>query len=220
MEIERCYKNNSSTTAIDVVNRLKTRGIMVSTTHIKRLRQKLGFKKTTTKYCHTIRDANKLARLDFCREMLEGGVGFSDCVFTDECTVQSYCRLVQDNAPPHKSRYTSEMLKNWGVDTLAWPAESPDLNPIELVWGNMKNSIRKQGIRTLDGLKVAIAQYWKTLTPEVCSKYIGGIRKRMERIIEQGGRNIVEELLFAMTPTPTSNKAQGSNPSRKIDMHF
>ncbi|KAK6035767.1 hypothetical protein COOONC_26728, partial [Cooperia oncophora] len=191
-EIERCYENNSSATSVDVVNRLKTRGIIVSTAHIKRLRRRLGFKKTTTKYCHTIRDTNKLARLDFCSEMLAAGVMFSDCVFTDECTVQRYCRLVQDNAPPHKSRYTSDKLRSWGVDTMAWPAESPDLNPIELVWGNMKICIRKQGVRSLNDLKVAIAKYWKTLTPEVCAKYVGGIRRRMERIVEQRGRNIIE----------------------------
>ncbi|KAK6037813.1 hypothetical protein COOONC_24682 [Cooperia oncophora] len=43
-EIERCYQNNSSATAQDVVKRLKTRGITVSLTHIKRLRQKVGYK--------------------------------------------------------------------------------------------------------------------------------------------------------------------------------
>ncbi|KAK6017633.1 hypothetical protein OSTOST_16841 [Ostertagia ostertagi] len=222
MEIERCYKNNSSTTAIDVVNRLKTRGIMVSTTHIKRLRQKLGFKKTTTKYCHTIRDANKLARLDFCREMLEGGVGFSDCVFTDECTVQidcstKFCYVKQGDQYSRMRNRAKHPAKVhiWGG------ISARGTTRFAILPGNCRiDSNLKQGIRTLDGLKVAIAQYWKTLTPEVCSKYIGGIRKRMERIIEQGGRNIVEELLFAMTPTPTSNKAQGSNPSRKIDMHF
>ncbi|KAK6036710.1 hypothetical protein COOONC_25785 [Cooperia oncophora] len=83
---------------------------------------------------------------------------------------EGYCRLVQDNAPPHKSRYTSDKLRSWGVDTMAWPAESPDLNPIELVWGNMKICIRKQGVRSLNDLKVAIAKYWKTLTPEVCAQ--------------------------------------------------
>ncbi|KAK5975268.1 Transposable element Tcb2 transposase [Trichostrongylus colubriformis] len=214
-----------------------------------------------------IRDVNKLARVDFCSEMLAANVGFSDCVFTDECTVQidcstkfcfvkkgdqysrmrnrakhpakvhiwggisvrgatrlailpgncridselycriiercyipfkskvynGFCRLVQDNAPPHKSRYTSDKFKNWGVDTLAWPAESPDLNPIELIWGNMKKMIRKQGIGNLDALKVAIAQYWDTLTPEICSRYVAGIRKRMERVVEQEGRNITED---------------------------
>ncbi|CAJ0591898.1 unnamed protein product [Cylicocyclus nassatus] len=103
-----------------------------------------------------------------------------------------HARLVQDNAPCHKSRYTSGKLLDWDVATMEWPAESPDLNPIELVWGNMKNHIRKQGIRQLDDLKAAIVSYWKTITPDTCKKYIRGVRKRMGRVIEQGGRNILE----------------------------
>ncbi|CAJ0602032.1 unnamed protein product [Cylicocyclus nassatus] len=53
-----------------------------------------------------------------------------------------YGKLVQDNAPSHKSSYTLEKLKSWKVDVVEWPPESPDLNPIELIWGSMKGHIR------------------------------------------------------------------------------
>ncbi|VDM79548.1 unnamed protein product [Strongylus vulgaris] len=280
-EIERCYSCNSSATANDVCRRLQLRGITVSLSHIKRPRQRLGYTKTTTKYCHTIRDVNKAARrVD----------NFFGLVFTDESTVQSkdlntenfpifqifalvdcstrfryvkkgdhfarmrsrakhpakvhiwggisergttqlailggncrinseiYCRilekcyipflqkahngfgrLVQDNAPAHKSL---NKFEEWDIETLDWPAESPDLNPIELVRGNMKNFIQlllisihlsmKQRIRNHDDLKVAIVSYWKTITPETCKKYISGVRRKMKGVIEQGGRNILE----------------------------
>ncbi|VDO61259.1 unnamed protein product [Haemonchus placei] len=122
----------------------------------------------------------------YCRILERCYLPFKSSVYN------GFCRLVQDNAPPHKSRLTTDQFVSWGIDRLQWPAESPDLNPIELVWGNMKSCIRKQGVRNLDDLKVAIAQYWKTLTPEVCARYISGIKKRMERVVEQGGRNIIE----------------------------
>ncbi|EYC27276.1 hypothetical protein Y032_0009g621 [Ancylostoma ceylanicum] len=48
------------------------------------------------------------------------------------------CRLAQDNDPKHKSRYTTEMLDMWNVHRIDWPPESPDLNPIELVWHQLK----------------------------------------------------------------------------------
>lgn len=88
-EIERCYTSNSSATATDVVQRLRTRGISTNVSTVKRMRHKLGFKRTTTKYCHTIREQNQAARVDFCSEGIEEGRTYSNCVFTDECTVQS-----------------------------------------------------------------------------------------------------------------------------------
>ncbi|KAK6732977.1 hypothetical protein RB195_017010 [Necator americanus] len=107
-------------------------------------------------------------------------------------TYHGFGRLVQDNAPAHVSLYTKRKMEEWQMETLDWPAGSPDLNPIDLVRGNMKTSIRKRGVRNLNELKVAIIQYWETLTPQICSNYISGIKKKMKRVIEQGGRNIRE----------------------------
>uniref|UniRef100_A0A183FB59 HTH_Tnp_Tc3_2 domain-containing protein n=1 Tax=Heligmosomoides polygyrus TaxID=6339 RepID=A0A183FB59_HELPZ len=70
---------------------LRTRGISTNVSTVKRMRHKLGFKRTTTKYCHTIRDQNQAARVDFCSEEIEEGRTYSNCVFTDECTVQIGC---------------------------------------------------------------------------------------------------------------------------------
>ncbi|KAK6732975.1 hypothetical protein RB195_017009 [Necator americanus] len=109
-----------------------------------------------------------------------------------EMQASGFGRLVQDNAPAHVSLYTKRKMEEWQMETLDWPAGSPDLNPIDLVRGNMKTSIRKRGVRNLNELKVAIIQYWETLTPQICSNYISGIKKKMKRVIEQGGRNIRE----------------------------
>ncbi|WKY05771.1 hypothetical protein Q1695_006179 [Nippostrongylus brasiliensis] len=103
-----------------------------------------------------------------------------------------FSRLVQDNAPPHTSSVTAQWMREKGVRTLDWPPESPDLNPIELVWGNMKQHIRKQKVTNVEELKKAAKTYWRGLTPEMCCKYVSGIRWRMEKIIEAGGGNIVE----------------------------
>ncbi|KAK6009109.1 hypothetical protein OSTOST_25989, partial [Ostertagia ostertagi] len=100
----------------------------------------------------------------YCRILEKCYLPFKEQVYN------GFCELVQDNTPPHKSRYTTDKISEWGIETVSWPAESPDLNPIELVWGNMKSYIRKQGVRKLDDLKAAILRYWKTLTPEVCAK--------------------------------------------------
>ena len=49
----------------------------------------------------------------------------------------------QDNATPHSAAVTKNFLANNQIRTLPWPPTSPDLSPIEHVWDQMKQSLRK-----------------------------------------------------------------------------
>jgi transposase len=51
--------------------------------------------------------------------------------------------IVMDNAAFHKSDDTRTLIENVKCQLLFLPPYSPDLNPIEKVWANIKASIRK-----------------------------------------------------------------------------
>ena len=68
------------------------------------------------------------------------------------------------------------------------PPESPDLNPIENVWGSLKEYLRNTcKPKGLEDLKIGIRQFWRTLTPVLCSHHINHLQKVMAAVVEKNG---------------------------------
>lgn len=81
-------------------------------------------------------------------------------------------RFMQDNDPKHtsllaRSFYTDEDINWWKT-----PAESPDLNPIENLWHELKEHLRsKVKPRTKDELVQGIRAFWQTVDATKCLRY-------------------------------------------------
>ena len=97
-------------------------------------------------------------------------------------------RFMQDNDPKHTSRLAKKFYIDKGINWWQTPAESPDLNPIENLWHELKEYIRREiKPRTKADLINGILEFWKTVNITKCNKYINHLRKVIPRVIEVDG---------------------------------
>ena len=97
-------------------------------------------------------------------------------------------RFQQDKDPKHTCRWAQDHFTRKGINWWKTPPSSPDLNPIENVWGSMKEFLhRETKPKNVEELKAGIKAFWKTLTPAVCQKYIHHLKKVIPKVIEEDG---------------------------------
>ena len=82
-------------------------------------------------------------------------------------------RFQRDNAPSHTARHTKRWLEEKGVTWWQTPPESPDCNPIENLWHELKEYIRREiKPKTKSELIDGIESFWRTVDIVKCKKYI------------------------------------------------
>lgn len=95
-----------------------------------------------------------------------------------------------DGATCHTSKSTSEWLQKARWKVSSWPANSADLNPIENLWGIMKNEIRKRKPNDLENLQAMIQEIWDGISLITIKSLIQSMPKRLESCIEEKGGQI------------------------------
>ena len=70
---------------------------------------------------------------------------------------------------------------------VGWPGYSPDMNPIENVWGVMKHALSKERPTTLDGMKKVVDKIWRNLDASYLTTLFDSMPRRMQAVIAASG---------------------------------
>ena len=96
-------------------------------------------------------------------------------------------RFFQDNDPKHVSRCAQNYYQQNNINWWKTPAESPDANPIENLWHELKEHVRRTKPKNKQQLINTILQFWGTVDKAKCNKYINHLNKVIPKIIEMEG---------------------------------
>ena len=95
--------------------------------------------------------------------------------------------FMHDNAPCHRAIVVNEWLEEHEVEVSSWPAQSPDLNPIENLWDYMERQLEKTPSTTKEGLWKRLQELWSSIPSETVANLVSSMPRRVAAVIEAKG---------------------------------
>lgn len=97
--------------------------------------------------------------------------------------------LQQDNDPKHTAKSVQKWLTENRVKVLQWPSQSPDLNIIEALWGDLKQAVHARRPTNLAELERLCYEEWAKIPAERVQRLLINYCKRLQAVIDAKGGN-------------------------------
>lgn len=118
--------------------------------------------------------------------MEEALLPFIDGYMDENCIYQ------QDNAAIHVSRESKAWFAANDIELLDWPPCSPDLNPIENLWGILARAVYKDGrqFENLRQLEECVKTAWRQIPQQTIDALINSMPGRVFEVIRRNGMQL------------------------------
>src|SRR6185312_3310720 len=93
----------------------------------------------------------------------------------------------QDNARIHTAGTSKVWFHNHGIDLIDFPPWSPDLNPIENLWNDLKRRVYAHHPRTMEELEEWIQIEWQATDLSFISYICRDMHNRLELVLKNKG---------------------------------
>lgn len=93
----------------------------------------------------------------------------------------------QDNDPKHTAFVVREWLLYNVPNQLKTPPQSPDLNPIEHLWREIKNRLKNRNPRNKAELRAAIKEIWESIPSTVTRNLAESMPRRLQAVLDAKG---------------------------------
>lgn len=93
----------------------------------------------------------------------------------------------QDNASCHTSKSTQDWFTKEKINVLPWPSRSPDLNPMENLWGILCRKVYANNKQFLSAneLEVAIVNEWHNISESELKRLVTSVKNRVFEVIRK-----------------------------------
>ncbi|KAF8671877.1 Transposase [Rhizoctonia solani] len=97
--------------------------------------------------------------------------------------------FMQDNASSHKAHIIKDWFQENGLEVFEWPANSPDLNPTESLWDQIKRELYSYETPASGMLELLerVQEIWDKVSTQKCQDLIESMPKRIQAWIKAKG---------------------------------
>ena len=95
----------------------------------------------------------------------------------------------QDEHPKHTAKIVKTWLENQNFSVMKWPAQGPDMNPIENLWSILRRRLAKynnppSGVQLWERTQ----QEWYNIEPQIIKNLIDSMPRRLKALKKRKGK--------------------------------